>query len=39
MNPLDKPMMGTIAAAEALAGRDRSCVKYLKAFRAGLVKS
>jgi 5-methyltetrahydrofolate--homocysteine methyltransferase len=39
MNPLDKPMMGTIAAAEALAGRDRMCVKYLKAFRAGLVVS
>jgi 5-methyltetrahydrofolate--homocysteine methyltransferase len=39
MNPLDKPMMGTIAAAEALAGKDKMCVKYLKAFRAGLVVS
>jgi 5-methyltetrahydrofolate--homocysteine methyltransferase len=39
MNPLDKPMMGTIAAAEALAGRDKSCIRYLKAFRAGLVVS
>ena len=39
MNPLDKPMMGTIAAAEALAGRDKSCVRYLRAFRAGLVAS
>ncbi|MDR1051025.1 MAG: methyltetrahydrofolate cobalamin methyltransferase [Deltaproteobacteria bacterium] len=39
MNPLDKPMMGTIAAAEALAGRDKMCVKYLKAFRSGLVVS
>ena len=39
MNPLDKPMMGTIAAAEALAGRDKSCVRYLKAYRAGLVVS
>ncbi|MDR0355597.1 MAG: methyltetrahydrofolate cobalamin methyltransferase [Deltaproteobacteria bacterium] len=39
MNPLDQPMMGAIAAAEALAGRDRMCVKYLKAFRAGLVKA
>jgi 5-methyltetrahydrofolate--homocysteine methyltransferase len=39
MNPLDKPMMGTIAAAEALAGCDKMCVKYLKAFRGGLVVS
>jgi 5-methyltetrahydrofolate--homocysteine methyltransferase len=39
MNPLDKPMMGTIAAAEALAGRDKSCVRYLKAYRGGLVVS
>ncbi|MDR3203314.1 MAG: methyltetrahydrofolate cobalamin methyltransferase [Deltaproteobacteria bacterium] len=39
INPLDKPMMGTIAAAEALAGRDRSCIKYLKAYRAHLVVS
>jgi 5-methyltetrahydrofolate--homocysteine methyltransferase len=39
MNPLDKPMMGTIAAAEALAGKDKMCVKYLRAFRGGLVVS
>jgi 5-methyltetrahydrofolate--homocysteine methyltransferase len=39
MNPLDKPMMGTIATAEALAGRDKMCGKYLKAFRKGLVVS
>ncbi|MDR2443715.1 MAG: methyltetrahydrofolate cobalamin methyltransferase [Deltaproteobacteria bacterium] len=39
MNPLDKPMMGTIAAAEALAGRDKNSFRYLKAYRAGLVVS
>jgi hypothetical protein len=32
-------MMGTIAAAEALAGKDKMCVKYLTAFRGGLVVS
>jgi hypothetical protein len=30
-------MMGAIAAAEALAGQDRSCVRYLKAYRKGLI--
>ena len=39
MNPLDKGMMGTIAAAEALAGLDKSCVRYLKAFRKGLIEA
>lgn len=36
MNPLDKKMMASIIAAEALAGRDDFCMKYLKAFRAGM---
>jgi 5-methyltetrahydrofolate--homocysteine methyltransferase len=27
-------MMANLVAAEALAGRDRSCMKYLKAYRA-----
>jgi 5-methyltetrahydrofolate--homocysteine methyltransferase len=36
INPLDKRMMATIIAAEALAGRDNFCMNYLKAFRAGL---
>jgi 5-methyltetrahydrofolate--homocysteine methyltransferase len=36
INPLDKRMMATIAAAEALAGRDNFCMNYLKAFRAGI---
>jgi 5-methyltetrahydrofolate corrinoid/iron sulfur protein methyltransferase len=35
MNPLDQRMMANITAAEALAGRDSYCVKYLKAYRAG----
>lgn len=36
INPLDKRMMATIIAAEALAGRDAYCTNYLKAFRGGL---
>jgi 5-methyltetrahydrofolate--homocysteine methyltransferase len=36
INPLDKRMMATIIAAEALAGRDNFCMNYLKAFRAGM---
>jgi 5-methyltetrahydrofolate--homocysteine methyltransferase len=36
MNPLDKKMMASILAAEALAGRDDFCMQYLKAFREGL---
>lgn len=39
INPLDKGMMGTIAAAEALAGKDKSSVRYLKAFRKGLIEA
>ena len=39
INPLDKGMMGTIAAAEALSGQDKSCVRYLKAFRKGLIEA
>jgi 5-methyltetrahydrofolate--homocysteine methyltransferase len=33
INPLDKMMMASLVTAEALAGRDEYCVKYLKAFR------
>lgn len=39
INPLDKGMMGAIAAAEALAGKDKSSVRYLKAFRKGLIEA
>ncbi len=35
VNPLDKPMMATIAAAEALAGRDEFCMNYIEAYRGG----
>jgi cobalamin-dependent methionine synthase I len=35
VNPLDKRMMANISAAEALAGKDDYCMKYLKAHRAG----
>ncbi|MHB8763050.1 MAG: methyltetrahydrofolate cobalamin methyltransferase [Deferrisomatales bacterium] len=34
INPLDPRMMANLVAAEALAGRDKSCMKYLKAYRA-----
>lgn len=33
VNPLDKKMMANIITAETLAGRDKSCINYLKAFR------
>lgn len=37
VNPLDRRMMATIAAAEALAGNDEYCMNYLKAFRSGVL--
>ncbi len=37
MNPLDKRMMASIIAAEALAGHDRYCKNFLKAHRNGLL--
>ena len=39
INPLDRRMMATIIAAEALAGRDNFCMNYLKAFRVGIFDS
>jgi 5-methyltetrahydrofolate--homocysteine methyltransferase len=36
INPLDRRMMANIITAEALAGRDEYCMKYLTAFREGL---
>ncbi len=36
VNPLDRRMMASIIAAEALAGKDDFCMNYLKAFRASL---
>lgn len=38
VNPLDKRMMASIAAAEALAGKDNFCANYLQAFRSGLLE-
>ncbi len=35
VNPLDKKMMASIIAAEALVGKDNFCMDYLKAYRAG----
>jgi len=35
IDPLDKRMMGTIRAAEALCGRDEYSLRYIKAYRAG----
>ncbi len=32
VNPLDRGMMASIIAAEALAGRDDFCVNYLKGY-------
>ncbi len=37
VNPLDKKMMATIIAAEALAGRDEFSMEYLTAYRAGKI--
>ncbi|MDW7650532.1 MAG: methyltetrahydrofolate cobalamin methyltransferase [Bacillota bacterium] len=33
INPLDRRMMANIITAETLAGRDKSCKNYLKAYR------
>jgi len=38
INPLDKQMMASIKAAEALIGKDAFCVNYIQAFRSGLIK-
>ncbi len=39
MNPLDKEMMANILASEALVGRDRFCMSFIKAYRAGRLSS
>ncbi|MBF0529001.1 MAG: methyltetrahydrofolate cobalamin methyltransferase [Deltaproteobacteria bacterium] len=38
VNPMDKGMIAAIVMAEALAGRDQFCGKYLKAFRAKIIE-
>lgn len=35
INPLDKRMMANIRTAATLAGKDKFCMEYLKAYRAG----
>jgi len=35
VDPLDRTLVALIYAAEALAGRDRFCLEYIKAFKAG----
>ena len=35
INPLDKRMMASIIAAEALVGCDAHCMEYLEAHREG----
>ena len=35
IDPLDARMMATIAAAEALAGKDQFCMAYITAERDG----
>ena len=37
MDPMNRDMMGTIFATEALLGRDKHCRKYSKAYRSGLI--
>ncbi|MDR1046081.1 MAG: dihydropteroate synthase [Candidatus Adiutrix sp.] len=39
VNPLDKGMMAAIAAAETLAGKDKSSIRYLRAYRQGLIEA
>ena len=39
LNPLDKKMMASILAAEAMVGKDNFCMNYLKAYRAGMFES
>ncbi len=36
VNPLDRKMMAAIITAEALAGKDEYCSRYLEAYRASL---
>jgi cobalamin-dependent methionine synthase I len=39
MDPLDATMTALIYASEALANKDRFCMNYIKAFRAGKLKA
>ena len=37
IDPLDREMMAILLAAELVLGRDRHCLSYTRAFRAGLL--
>lgn len=39
VNPLDRRMMTSLLAAEALAGKDPYCMKFIRAYRAGKLES
>jgi len=39
LDPLDKRMMAIILGAEALAGKDRFCTNFLRAYREGRLES
>jgi 5-methyltetrahydrofolate--homocysteine methyltransferase len=39
MDPRDQQLMASIAAAEALLGRDEYCANYLAAYRQGKLES
>jgi 5-methyltetrahydrofolate--homocysteine methyltransferase len=36
LDPTDKKLLGVLRAALMLAGKDRFCMDYIKAFRKGL---
>ena len=36
-NPLDKELIGLVAAQEALAGNDEYCMNYIKLSREGKI--
>jgi 5-methyltetrahydrofolate--homocysteine methyltransferase len=38
MDPLNKQMMAAVYATEALLEKDRLCLKYIKAYRKGLIR-
>jgi 5-methyltetrahydrofolate--homocysteine methyltransferase len=39
MDPLNKGMMAAVYATDALLEKDRLCLKYIKAFRKGLIQA
>lgn len=38
VNPLDKKMMASIMAADAMVGKDNYCMNYLRVYRAGMLE-